>query len=840
MTFDLHDLYIIYARADGRETAEYLHSLLTRYGVRAVYDQRVLPPQDVSAQVEATIAMSSAVLVCLTAGLLRGNLYYLRREVIYAQICQKPVLMVVTPDYPTDYIPNFGEDIIELCEQTDEEFCVQEIVAWLDQQHGAAMSMISDDPCYDYLAALYQQVVVFLRDQIFTPLTGSFPQLPMVFTVPTEYGAFDVWDNFTDAFHHLHQRAFLLGEPRIGKTVTLMAYARDAVAARLANPRQSVPLVAAIETWPDFQNQPLTHWLSYISGLSTEVVEELAQEGQLLLLLDGLEQLAPENEQIDRLRSFLDHLQQFLRQASTDVQVVVTSQRQSFNGLTASGMTGVIMLKPLTDGQIAEYLTPYPALRTALEANLALRALCRDPFFLSAFVLIYADSDAHASDFRRWSKDAAVLKSKILDDYLERQYDALPAPVFELEQVYHVLGMLAMRAFLEGRRRGQSSATNNIWPSDLKQILGTEAARFIDMGQQMHLLTQIPGQHQIMHFTAPVLRDHLALCFCLDHFYEPGLQHQIVWVLGQIGNAKATEALIELLDEAPMKTRWEIANALGNIGDPHALDTLRTLLLDDESAHVRRKAAEAMGQLDDPLVTDPLVQALDDADASVRASVVDVLASVGGVAVIDILIDRGLSDEDYGVRWQAANALAGIGRPTMPALLDVLMEPGTMVYEGALDAVSQMGEVAVSDLLNTLVRGKKSLRRGVGEALIRVGSPATSHLLDILDDVGRPIKATIIAIMGEIGDRAAVDALLGLARHEDAWIRLNTAAALGQIGDDRAVPILVELLDDGEEPFFKERVCDNALEALRQINTLEARQAIDDWERRNNNGPDQP
>ncbi len=850
MTSDEHDIYIIFARTDGHEIAGQLHHALSQHNIRAVYDQRSLPSHDVSGQIEATIAASSAVLVCLTPDLLlRGNIYFLRREVIYAQICHKPMLMVMTSDYPTDYIPPFGDDVqlIDLGDYQNIDACIDEIIDWLDHHHDAATSMISEDPYYDYLARLYRQSVLFLEDQVCIPLNSKLAQLPMMFTIPRQMSnnlelpdkAFDYLDNFTDAFNYLLKRAFLLGEPGIGKSITLMTYARDAVAARLGDTSQPVPIIASIDTWIDFQEQPFINWLAYVSRLAIDTIDRLGRSGKLLLLLDGLEQLSLNDADHQHSRTFIDRLQDYLDNNSDDIQVLITSRRDSFDSPTKA-IPGVIMLNPLTDGQIADYLSPYPALRTALEANPTLRALCRDPFLLSAFALIYTDSNVHASTFRRWSKNIAVLQSKILDDYIQNQYVRQSAPSIELEQIYVVLGNLATRTFLEGRQRGQLQPTNNVWPDDVRTILRKESDSFIKLVQSMHLLTRPLKHRAVLHFAAPMLRNHLALFFCLDNLFDATLQHNAVWVLGQIKDFRATEGLVELLYETvPMKTRREIAVALGNIGDSHALDALSNLLLRDQSPHVRRKAAEALARLDDPLVFDPLIQAMNDEDASVRASVIEALAIVGGATVIDVLMNKGLTDPDAGVRWQAAHEIGCIGRPAIPPLIDALEQPDTCIYDGALAALAQMGELPINPLLTTLVRGRKNLRRGIGEALIRIGTPATLYLVEAIKDVAKPIKAAIIAILGEIGAQDAVDALIEMATHEEAWIRINTAIALGQIGDERAVPVLIELLSDGEEPFFKERVCDAALDALGKIDSLEARRAIEQWQRRCTE-PDQP
>jgi hypothetical protein len=85
----------------------------------------------------------------------------------------------------------------------------------------------------------------------------------------------------------------------------------------------------------------------------------------------------------------------------------------------------------------------------------------------------------------------------------------------------------------------------------------------------------------------------------------------------------------------------------------------------------------------------------------------------------------------------------------------------------------------------------------------------------------------LVLALGEIGDPAAVPALLNQARHPDAYVRIAVAWALGQMGDPRGIPALQELARDhsrptcciknGMRPACERKISEEARDALAKI-----------------------
>jgi HEAT repeat protein len=141
-----------------------------------------------------------------------------------------------------------------------------------------------------------------------------------------------------------------------------------------------------------------------------------------------------------------------------------------------------------------------------------------------------------------------------------------------------------------------------------------------------------------------------------------------------------------LLNEGTTSADWwarrEAAWVLGALGDRRA--TLRLIdLLDDSSPAVGASAAWALGQLDAPIAVEPLIDVLDGGDEIVRAAAVEALGALAGrMSLLDDRLDLALDtliamllDGDLAVRHAALDALADLQEnPSARRVLKALMD----------------------------------------------------------------------------------------------------------------------------------------------------------------------
>jgi putative membrane-bound dehydrogenase-like protein len=129
-----------------------------------------------------------------------------------------------------------------------------------------------------------------------------------------------------------------------------------------------------------------------------------------------------------------------------------------------------------------------------------------------------------------------------------------------------------------------------------------------------------------------------------------------------------------------------------------------------------------------------------------------------------------------------------------PDLVRLLEDPRPFVQDRAVELLVQAGDAAVAPL-SALRQSSKiyEARAAAVFALFRIGSPAAREAVRAaLDDKDFRVRVAAARCAGMAQDADAVDRLTSLVRKEHASVRRQAAAALGQIGDARAVNALIE------------------------------------------------
>ena len=241
--------------------------------------------------------------------------------------------------------------------------------------------------------------------------------------------------------------------------------------------------------------------------------------------------------------------------------------------------------------------------------------------------------------------------------------------------------------------------------------------------------------------------------------------------------------------------------------------------LHDGSARGRIRAADSLGSMG-PLAKKavlPLAYLLTDENATVAAAASQALGKIG-VADGDIvsrLLDVMRRGEYYSSR-HAANALAALGAPAMPALLEATSYPGYGVGHHAAEAMALVSDPkAVPHLIDAMRRGFESAVHALG----RIGEPARSASVDISAILGRNRRThsgmyAAIAL-GDIHAEEAIPMLIEvlLDREASELTRTHAAKALGKLGSAIALPALEQAAVDAIPDVRTE-----ALLALKLIN----------------------
>ncbi|MGE3151071.1 MAG: HEAT repeat domain-containing protein [Nitrospiraceae bacterium] len=203
-----------------------------------------------------------------------------------------------------------------------------------------------------------------------------------------------------------------------------------------------------------------------------------------------------------------------------------------------------------------------------------------------------------------------------------------------------------------------------------------------------------------------------------------------------------------------------------------------------------------------------LIRLAEDRDPEVRLTTVVALGRIGKVESNPILLQR-LQDNDGRVRQWSAWALGtlnleGGGSPeTMNSLVASLSDPVSTVRQAASQALSELNQDqgTARRLLPALQSSNSGMRRAAARALI---GQATVDILPTLvgvsGDQDVEVRQAVVAALGELGDARAIPPLLArLTSDPAAPVRAEAAFRLGKIGTaDVIEPLQRAATNDGD------------------------------------------
>lgn len=216
---------------------------------------------------------------------------------------------------------------------------------------------------------------------------------------------------------------------------------------------------------------------------------------------------------------------------------------------------------------------------------------------------------------------------------------------------------------------------------------------------------------------------------------------------------------------------------------------------------VRLEGVRALAAVDDELVIPFLIDALDDVDMRVRRDAARALGDRGSDANDAVpTLARLLEDPGAIVRTSALDALGRIGgRDSSVALIAHLRRVDRPHYEEVLLALGNTGdEGAVNEIAPFLSDHDPFVRRAATVALVRLGGASVGVFRERLrlDEPGERCEAA--RALAWTGSRSDISSLRAVAADDPSpLVRTCVLGAAGRLGDDEAVPLLVEQLRGG-------------------------------------------
>ncbi len=268
--------------------------------------------------------------------------------------------------------------------------------------------------------------------------------------------------------------------------------------------------------------------------------------------------------------------------------------------------------------------------------------------------------------------------------------------------------------------------------------------------------------------------------------------------LARLKDEAAIPLLVAELHDVDARSSRTVAEALTAFG-ALAVPELLACLADAKSAEARVWAARILGRIKDARATDDLVARLYDRDDRLRMAAAEALGEIGDPRALQSLVRATLRDPAPQVRAHAAGAVAQIEGPrALDILVAALADPDYGARLRALEAFETMRLDDTAPLEAALRDPNADVRRRAALALERVG-----HLERVVRDLTAEDRVTrdrAYAALLSLGREGLADSIASYVHHVSFQVRALAAQACGELGFDRAAPILIPVLDDPEWP----------------------------------------
>ncbi|MCE5337213.1 MAG: HEAT repeat domain-containing protein [Methanomicrobiaceae archaeon] len=284
----------------------------------------------------------------------------------------------------------------------------------------------------------------------------------------------------------------------------------------------------------------------------------------------------------------------------------------------------------------------------------------------------------------------------------------------------------------------------------------------------------------------------------------PAVRVTAAKTIGLIGAGESVPVLIEHLGDAAPEVRWSVARALADFGSL-AVEPL-FLVLRKGRKEMRLAAIDALWEVPGKRADEVLLYALEDDDEDVREKATAALKKRQVINVwrralgSQVLAEESTPKKARSARLEDKKAFEQSGRQEIDTLITALKDKTWSTQLGAATRLIMMGRPAVDGLIRALRDENPDVQTAAASLLGEMRETAVAPLMDALSDTDRFVRLVAARNLGKIGNRRAIEALIGsLHREPDGEVRATVAEALGYMGSGQAIEPLALALRDRDE-----------------------------------------
>lgn len=249
--------------------------------------------------------------------------------------------------------------------------------------------------------------------------------------------------------------------------------------------------------------------------------------------------------------------------------------------------------------------------------------------------------------------------------------------------------------------------------------------------------------------------------------------------------------------------------ALGMVEDPGVRPAVEAALALQRDAETRRVAYRTIGYLKDQRLIPLCVEGLKDSNSLVRGQAANAMGKTGDVKTADAIERNVARMPNSGERFLLLDALAWLGRQGAIQELDLLAQARGSTLQSL--AATVLVEIKATSALPGMRKVlDEQLRKGNHQA--GIGQILAFGLGDMGDQKAIPVLIRALnkgtpatqreaaTALGRLGAKEAVPDLLKVVQKGRLYSRVGALIALGRIGDPRAAARLTKSLSDRDAP----------------------------------------
>jgi HEAT repeat protein len=305
-----------------------------------------------------------------------------------------------------------------------------------------------------------------------------------------------------------------------------------------------------------------------------------------------------------------------------------------------------------------------------------------------------------------------------------------------------------------------------------------------------------------LHDADPVMRSHAVVAIAemrdaknVDaliaafHDPDPGVRRSAAWGLTGVADPRVPDLLVQALHDPDVGVRTAVASQIGRQSGEHAVVQdprfVGPLLenLQNPDIQLRIQVCMALGRIGDPRAVQPLIEAMKDSRSDVVSQAMQALGAIHTPEAIDALIAAAEPVVSGAIRFGQSSTSESFADANKTSYL----------ADEALRALGAADDArAIAYLAGALQSTNASARISAAQALRQSKSPeAAKALVAAAGPEGNAGAAQAVAMLG-IAGATDVEGLLRLLN--DPQRRDTAIAALGRTKDPRAVEPLIALL----------------------------------------------